>query len=158
MAPGPDVARQTPSSPVYFAYAVAMNAAASSWRTCTKVMRSRRVRSASMMPLMPSPGSPKITRTPQSISRSASTSAVLRAMTHLLLLPFQDPGHRADEFFPHRPPLPRVELDLAAARHVALEVASDPCGHVAVAYRDVHLVVVLEGAIVEVGRADYRPQ
>ena len=34
-------------------------------------MRSCRVRSASMMPLMPSPGRPKTTCTPQSISRSA---------------------------------------------------------------------------------------
>src|SRR5687767_8593863 len=36
--------------------------------------RSRRVRSASMMPLMPSPGRPKTTSTPQSISASTSTS------------------------------------------------------------------------------------
>lgn len=33
IAPGPDVARHTPSRPVAFACAVAMNAAASSWRT-----------------------------------------------------------------------------------------------------------------------------
>src|SRR5471032_3246266 len=33
-----------------------------------------------MIPLMPSPGMPKMTRTPQSRSRSASTSAVVRAI------------------------------------------------------------------------------
>jgi hypothetical protein len=33
MAPGPEVAMQTPSSPVNFAWAQAMNAAISSWRT-----------------------------------------------------------------------------------------------------------------------------
>src|SRR5215510_3150172 len=54
-----------------------MKAAASSWRTCTNEMRSWRVRSASMRPLMPSPGRPKTTRTPQSISRSTKTSDVV---------------------------------------------------------------------------------
>lgn len=66
MPPGPDVARQAASLPVNLAYPHAMNAADSSWRTCTKRMRSCRVRSASMMPLMPSPGMPKTTSTPQS--------------------------------------------------------------------------------------------
>ena len=39
IAPGPDVARHTPSFPVALAYAVAMNAAASSW--CTRKNRTR---------------------------------------------------------------------------------------------------------------------
>jgi hypothetical protein len=54
-----------------------------------------------MIPLMPSPGSEDTTRTPQSIRRSASTSAVVRSMS---LLPFENPGDRADELFPERPP------------------------------------------------------
>src|SRR5262249_45704516 len=80
MAPGPEVARQTPRRPVYFAYPHAMKAADSSCRTCTNEIESWRIRSASMMPLIPSPGRPKITRTPHSISRSASTSAAVRAI------------------------------------------------------------------------------
>src|SRR5437868_5478240 len=55
MAPGPDVARQTPTSPVNLACAQAMNAAISSWRTCTKRIDSWRS-SAPMMPLMPVAG------------------------------------------------------------------------------------------------------
>src|SRR5205809_3327451 len=43
-------------------------------------MRSSRVRNASMMPLMPSPGRPKTTRTPQSIRRSTRTSDVVLDM------------------------------------------------------------------------------
>src|SRR6476469_8323820 len=35
IAPGPEVARQTPTSPVNFAWAQAMNAAISSCRACT---------------------------------------------------------------------------------------------------------------------------
>ena len=42
-----------------------MNAAPSSCRTCTKRIRSRRVRSPSMNPLMPSPGRPQMTSTPK---------------------------------------------------------------------------------------------
>src|SRR5216684_6054151 len=51
-----------------------MNAADSSCRTWMNDMRSWRVRNASMMPLMPSPGRPKTTSTPQSISVSMRTS------------------------------------------------------------------------------------
>src|ERR1051325_2713251 len=54
-----------------------MNAAASSWRTCTNEILSCLFRSASMIPLMPSPGRPNTTHTPQSIRRSISTSAVV---------------------------------------------------------------------------------
>src|SRR5438046_1370062 len=61
-----------------------MKAAASSCRTWMNRMRSRRVRSASMMPLMPSPGRPKTTSTPQSWIVSISTSAAVWAMTGLL--------------------------------------------------------------------------
>src|SRR3954468_15734499 len=73
--PGPDVARQTPSLPVHFAYAQAMNAADSSCLTWMKGMRSWRVRSASMIPLMPSPGSPKTTSASHAISGSTRMSA-----------------------------------------------------------------------------------
>src|ERR1051326_2781488 len=45
-----------------------MNAAASSWRTCTKRISSWRWRSASMMPLIPSPGRPNTSVMPQWIS------------------------------------------------------------------------------------------
>src|SRR3954469_112339 len=74
MPPGPEVARQTPSLPVYLAYAHAMNAADSSWRTWIKRTFSWRTRRASMMPLMPSPGRPKTVSTPQSIRVSMSMS------------------------------------------------------------------------------------
>src|SRR4030095_15488292 len=57
-----------------------MNAAASSWRTCTNRIRSWRVRSASMIPLMPSPGRPKTTSTPQSCRVSIRMSAAVDAI------------------------------------------------------------------------------
>src|SRR4026209_2526883 len=57
-----------------------MNAAASSWRTCTNRIRSWRVRSASMMPLMPSPGRPNTTSTPQSSRVSIRMSAAVDAI------------------------------------------------------------------------------
>src|SRR5690349_5380564 len=62
-----------------------MNAAASSWRTWMKRILSWRVRSASMIPLMPSPGRPKMTSTPQSRIVSISTSAAVLAMICFLL-------------------------------------------------------------------------
>src|SRR5579859_1166910 len=83
MPPGPEVARQTPNLPVNFAYPQAMKAAASSWRTCMNRILSSCVRRDSTIPLIPSPGSPKTTSTPQSNKVSTSTSAavikVLRA-------------------------------------------------------------------------------
>ena len=61
MAPGPEVARQTPTSPVNLEWAVAMKAASSSWRDWTNSIPwsvpsapSR----APMMALIPSPGKP----------------------------------------------------------------------------------------------------
>src|SRR5271165_5836839 len=57
-------------------------------------MRSWCVRNASMNPLMPSPGRPKITSTPQSMSRSNSTSAVIFAIA-LLLIACLRPGGRS---------------------------------------------------------------
>ena len=75
--PGPMVARQQPSLPVSLACAPAMKAADSSCRTWMKRTRSRRVRIASMTPLMPSPGSPKIVSTPQLASMSTRMSAVV---------------------------------------------------------------------------------
>ena len=56
MAPGPDVAMHTPSWPVNFAWAQAMNAAISSCRVWTNRSRSRERRNALRSPLMPSPG------------------------------------------------------------------------------------------------------
>src|SRR5690242_9442994 len=87
IAPGPEVARQTPSLPVALAYAVAMNAAASSW--CTRKNRTRSLwrRSPSMIPLIPSPGRPKTVSTPQSASRSISSSDAICAMGLLLCRP-----------------------------------------------------------------------
>src|SRR5262249_43208256 len=58
----------------------AISAAASSWRTWMKRTWSRRLRSASMIPLMPSPGRPKTTSTPQSWRVSINTSAAVSAM------------------------------------------------------------------------------
>src|SRR2546421_3099104 len=80
MPPGPDVARHTPIFPVALAYAPAMNAAASSWCTRTNRTRSALRRRPSMIPLIPSPGSPNTVSTPQSASRATSTSAAIAAM------------------------------------------------------------------------------
>src|SRR5690348_8961851 len=87
IAPGPEVARQTPSLPVALAYAVAMNAAASSWCTRKNRTRSDWRRSPSMIPLIPSPGRPKTVSTPQSASRSISSSDAICAMGLLLCRP-----------------------------------------------------------------------
>ena len=54
--PGPDVARQTPTSPVNFAWPHAMKAHISSWRAWMNLMRSVARSSAPIRPLMPSPG------------------------------------------------------------------------------------------------------
>src|SRR6185437_7467800 len=59
-----------------------MKAAASSWRTWMNRTLSCRLRSDSMIPLMPSPGSPKITSTPQSRTVSIRISAAVSAMTN----------------------------------------------------------------------------
>ncbi len=74
IAPGAAVAKQTPSRPVNFAYPTAAIAPTSSCRTWMNRMRSCALRSASIRPLIPSPGSPKIVSTPQPISRSTRTS------------------------------------------------------------------------------------
>src|SRR5690348_2611484 len=58
-----------------------MNAAASSWCTRTKRIRSWCRRSASNSPLMPSPGKPKIVSTPQSASLSTRDSEAIFFMT-----------------------------------------------------------------------------
>src|SRR5436190_15035171 len=63
-----------------------MKAAASSWRTWMKRTRSCLCLSASMMPLMPSPGRPKTVSTPQSIMPSMSTSAAVRAIAFTSLI------------------------------------------------------------------------
>src|SRR2546423_8839409 len=57
-----------------------MNAAASSWCTRTNFTRSALRRSPSMIPLMPSPGSPNTVSTPQSASRATRTSAAIAAI------------------------------------------------------------------------------
>src|SRR5919204_2945 len=57
------------------------SAAVSSWRTCTKRTSSSRLRSASMKPLMPSPGRPKIVSTPQSIRRWSMRSETVSAIS-----------------------------------------------------------------------------
>ena len=59
-----------------------INAAASSCRTCTNRISFCRVRSDSMIPFMPSPGSPKITSTPHSFSVSIRTSAPVLPIKH----------------------------------------------------------------------------
>src|SRR2546423_2896884 len=95
IAPGPEVARQTPSLPVALAYAVAMNAAASSWCTRKKRTRSDWRRRPSMIPLIPSPGRPKTVSTPQSASRSISSSDAICAMGLLLCRPGSFSGSQA---------------------------------------------------------------
>ncbi len=55
MAPGPEVAMQTPTSPVNLAWAQAMKAAISSWRTCTN-SSSFTFSNPAKIPLTPSPG------------------------------------------------------------------------------------------------------
>src|SRR5437762_10696733 len=59
-----------------------MKAAASSCRTCMKRILSLRTRRASMIPLMPSPGRPKIVSTPQSESDSTKTSDAVVAILY----------------------------------------------------------------------------
>ena len=71
----------TPNCPVYFAYPHAAKAAASSCLTWMNLIFSCRVRSDSNTPLIPSPGKPKITFTPQSRSLSVSKSATFLPMT-----------------------------------------------------------------------------
>jgi hypothetical protein len=56
IAPGPEVAMQTPASPVHLAWPQAMKADISSWRACTNSIRSVARESAPRKPLMPSPG------------------------------------------------------------------------------------------------------
>src|SRR6202000_1892132 len=58
-----------------------MNAAASSWWTRTNLTRSWWRRRPSMIPLMPSPGTPKTVSPPQSASRAISSSDAICAMT-----------------------------------------------------------------------------
>src|SRR5262245_35965537 len=118
-----------------------------------------------MKPLMPSPGRPKTTVTPQSIRRSTSTSDVVRAIkrkaasaTPALLLALEDPGDGADELFPQRPGLPSFRHDLAAAAEIRLEVNHEPLRNVGVADGEVDFVVVFERSIVEVRRADDGPE
>src|SRR5947207_6317446 len=72
-----------------------MNAAASSCRTRRNWIRSRRWRSASMKPLMPSPGSPNTTLTPQSMRRSTTRSAVLSFFSLLITMSSQLEKHFA---------------------------------------------------------------
>src|SRR5579883_1966012 len=57
-----------------------MKAAASSWRVWIKRILSWRFRRASMTPLMPSPGMPKIVSIPQAWIVSTRMSAAVRAM------------------------------------------------------------------------------
>ena len=68
-----------------------------------------------------------------------------------LLLSFENPCDRADEFFPHGAAPPPVEADFLAPREVALEVAVDTSGDRFVAHRHVHFVVVFERSVVEIG-------
>ncbi len=56
MAPGPEVARQTPTSPVNLACAQAMNAAISSCRTWISSGSPPARSKAPMIALIPSPG------------------------------------------------------------------------------------------------------
>src|SRR5438477_5901110 len=84
-----------------------MNAAASSCRTWMKRIFSRCTRSASNTPLMPSPGSPKATETPQSRSRSTSSSEVVFAIVALLpgrLAKARTRGHTSSGGPPEREP------------------------------------------------------
>jgi hypothetical protein len=70
--------------PVALAYAVAMNAAASSWCTRTNRTLSSFLRSPSMIPLTPSPGRPNTVSTPHSASREVRTSEAISPRQCLL--------------------------------------------------------------------------
>src|SRR5919106_3159427 len=76
MAPGPEVATHAPSFPLYFPSAQAINAADSSCLTSINLILSCLVLKASINPLIPSPGKPKMTSTFQSSNASAIISAV----------------------------------------------------------------------------------
>src|SRR5215510_8811123 len=81
----------------------------------------------------------------------------LRKPQPQLLLTFEDPADRPDETLDERPRPPLIERDPVARRQVALEVLTEPAGQLRVAYRDVHLVIVLERPVVDVCRPDDGP-
>src|SRR5688572_13640156 len=78
--PGPVVARQQPMRPVHFECAHAMSAADSSCRTWMKRSFPSRCRIASISPLMPSSGMPKMVSTPQAMRQSMTMSDPLRML------------------------------------------------------------------------------
>ena len=84
IAPGPEVATQTPELTVYFAYAQAINAQTSSCLTSINLILSCLVLKASINPLIPSPGNPKMVSTFQSSNASAIISAV-RILSYSLI-------------------------------------------------------------------------
>ncbi len=79
--PGPQLAAHTASWPVSAASPAAANAAASSCRTCSQVIEPSR-RSASVNPLIESPGIPKTRCTPDARSVATSRSATVDAIAH----------------------------------------------------------------------------
>src|SRR6476620_9942708 len=74
------------------------------------------------------------------------------------LLSFQHPRHRSDELLPQRTPVPVRERHLVALRAVVEVIGSQSGGDRLVANRQVHLVVVFEGAVVEIGGSNCGPQ
>src|SRR5687767_14463129 len=84
-----------------------------------------------------------------SLSGSADFSSDMTCF-RTLLLPLENPRERLDDFFDDRPPLPSLERDLFAGFQVVAKILGHACRHLLVANRHVHLVVVLEGAVVEI--------
>src|ERR1051326_2751518 len=80
------------------------------------------------------------------------------ATRQLSLLPFENPDERADDLLPERTAAPHLERDLAARFQIPIVILTDAFVHDGVAHGDVHLVVVLERAGVDVRRPDDGPQ
>src|ERR687888_2017781 len=102
-----------------------MKAAASSWWTSTKRIRSWWRRSPSMIPLMPSPGRPNTVSTPQSASRSASRSVAI-CFTVTLLVVMPDPSCGDEAWLPPAAQGKRSRLRCPSAAHTG--VANDVRG------------------------------
>src|SRR5690348_10074406 len=73
------------------------------------------------------------------------------------LLALENPRHRADQLLPQRAAAPSLERFLVTVGKVVIEIPADASGKAAIAGREVHLIVMLERPVVDVGGADNGP-
>src|SRR6185503_20899809 len=71
-----------------------------------------------------------------------------------LLLPFENPAHRLDKLLERWPAPPGFERNLVTGREICFEIPPQPASHRRLAECDVHFVVVLERAVINIGRSD----